>query len=158
MHTDRLQQLLDIALQSGIQVSTGDPIPDSIIDDAQSLLSVIFPQTYRDLLRKFGYLKIGSEEVLGMDPSLPLTDGTSMVGTTLSYREWYISNPLDIVIREDGFGNSHVLRCSQNLIALDGDVWFVRHEDGSYHDHYPGLYHFFSTMIDSIRNRASGMD
>lgn len=60
------RDLLDQIVAEGGDVSSSGPVPDEKIDDAQKILQVSFPPSYREYLAEFGALEIDGQTFAGL--------------------------------------------------------------------------------------------
>ncbi len=94
----------------------GDGATDADIAEAERTLGVSFPRSYREFLSKYGWADIGTREIYGLGPDLPVY--LRVVDMTLEERspENGARIPRHLVaILNDGGGNLHCLDTSRTI-------------------------------------------
>jgi cell wall assembly regulator SMI1 len=103
------------------------PVTDETIEEAESILEVVFPLQLKIYLKTFGRLEIGYHDLYGVGSTIP--DYLSIVKETLSERkEFRPYIPVHLLpIENDGSGNHYCLDVSS--VHDDPPVVFWNHEN-----------------------------
>ncbi len=88
------------------------PADDEAIAIAEQRLSVRFPASYRQFLRKVGGAAVKAREIFGIHGAASDADRVMTVVDVSGYLEELESNETAaVVISDDGFGNYYMMRC-----------------------------------------------
>ena len=107
----------------------GTPATLAIVDDAETELSVRFPEDLRNYLATFGWLEVGHWELMGLGEGIP--DYLNIVVVTRSERD-EVMPPLPphlLPLLNDGAGNLTCVVVGESAAA--GSIVFWDHERGA---------------------------